>query len=207
MNEDYLYKARRKDNGEWIKGSYYIKNGEKGKTFLRVLKDDDYEIYEVFEEPMLNSLDRQDKNGREIFEDDFVKVRIKDKTGRIYKYTVLMEYDSEYDDYPFHLLPKPGDEIDWIDFKNYKAVDLEVIGNKFDNPELLKEVGRMTDKEVGIELIRRLLSVDDNICSCCMFDPKGDICSNERDRDLEICYEGIKKFMEKEPYVINVTED
>lgn len=50
----------------------------------------------------------------------------------------------------------------------------------------------MTDKEFGIELIRRLQEVDDT-CSTCIH-----CCSNIEVGDLETCYEGMKEFAEKE---------
>lgn len=50
----------------------------------------------------------------------------------------------------------------------------------------------MTDKEFGIELVRRLQEVDDT-CSTCIH-----CCSNSEIGDLEICYEGMKAYAEKE---------
>lgn len=53
----------------------------------------------------------------------------------------------------------------------------------------------MTDREFGIELVRRLQKEDD-ICFTCKHNPQNGICNNT-EIDLEICYEGMKAFAEK----------
>lgn len=53
----------------------------------------------------------------------------------------------------------------------------------------------MTDKEFAIALLRRLQSVDDT-CITCAHNSKADVCTNIF--NTEICYAGIKAFMETE---------
>lgn len=55
----------------------------------------------------------------------------------------------------------------------------------------------MTDKEFAIELIRHLQDVDDT-CLYCIHNPKNAICDNSVGGYTDICYNGIKAFMEKE---------
>lgn len=57
---------------------------------------------------------------------------------------------------------------------------------------------RLTDKELCIELIHRLQKVDDT-CSYCIHNPQNAICDKVVVGGYtDICYNGIKAFMEKE---------
>lgn len=75
----------------------------------------------------------KDKNGREIYEDDLVKMHIvvlspDDKVGRV-------EYTSEYG----YSLLVHGRRIRQSDWANDEDANYEVIGNVWENPELLEE--------------------------------------------------------------------
>lgn len=56
---------------------------------------------------------------------------------------------------------------------------------------------RFTDKAFAIELIHRLQGVDDT-CLYCIHNPKNAICDKRVGGYTDICYNGIKAFMEKE---------
>ena len=140
----YLYKAKRLDNGEWVQG-YYVKG-------LNMYDKEAYLIFEpttifyssgetdgwseVDPSTICQCTGLKDKNGKLIWENDILH------NGN-YFVVKWNESCSRFDIVlnKFHNIPIGKWEpmiCDWKtnDFKEYrKAVDYEVIGNIFDNPE------------------------------------------------------------------------
>lgn len=143
----YLYKAKRLDNGEWVQG-YYVKG-------LNMYDKEAYLIFEpttifyssgetdgwseVDPSTICQCTGLKDKNGKLIWENDILH------NGN-YFVVKWNESCSRFDIVlnKFHNIPIGKWEpmiCDWKtnDFKEYrKAVDYEIIGNVFDNPELLE---------------------------------------------------------------------
>lgn len=147
MEDRYLFKAKRVDNGEWVQG-YYVKG-------LNMYDKEAYLIFEpttifyssgetdgwseVDPSTICQCTGLKDKNGKLIWENDILH------NGN-YFVVKWNESCSRFDIVlnKFHNIPIGKWEpmiCDWKtnDFKEYrKAVDYEVIGNVFDNPELLE---------------------------------------------------------------------
>lgn len=147
MEDRYLFKAKRLDNGEWVQG-YYVKG-------LNMYDKEAYLIFEpttifyssgetdgwseVDPSTICQCTGLKDKNGKLIWENDILH------NGN-YFVVKWNESCSRFDIVlnKFHNIPIGKWEpmiCDWKtnDFKEYrKAVDYEVIGNVFDNPELLE---------------------------------------------------------------------
>lgn len=147
------FRAKRIDNGEWICGDLQqnidaikIREQEKdidGKTLDRIAKS-----YVVDKNTISQFIGLYDKNRKEIYENDIVKAKYIEKRdfGGI-KYDNEMEFNElvvwKYQ--AFQL------EIDncgikmyrhlnfYEDLNNIKLKEIEVIGNIFDNPELLEK--------------------------------------------------------------------
>ena len=132
MEDRYLYKAKSKDNGEWVQG-YYVKGLDMYDKEIHLIFEPATSFYsngetagwyEVDPSTICRYTGLTDKNGKLIWENDIVKINNSEVNtivtfrdfeiictiprGKYYKHR--LEYDMEY----------------------------EVIGNIFDNPELLE---------------------------------------------------------------------
>ena len=119
MNDRYLFKAKRIDNGEWVVGSY-INGGF-------VIKTNHTECVDIFENTICQCTGLKDKNGNMIWENDIIAYR--DCTEE--KYVIAWELDKacfEYQQYSCSIM----------NFDELSSCEVEVIGNVFDNPELIE---------------------------------------------------------------------
>lgn len=142
MNNRYLYRAKRTDNGELVEGYYafidnhhYIYTGNLCNGGLYVVA----ERFEIDITTLCACTGLKDKNGNLIWENDIVH------NGNYF----VVKWNLSCARFDFalnnsHNIPVGRWEpmiIDWknSDFKEYRNnIDFEVIGNIFDNPELLE---------------------------------------------------------------------
>lgn len=149
MNREILFKAKRIDNGEWVEGYYvYITNPltEDGKPIKHLICNGTNIFNDLIDpDTLCQFTGLTDKNGKKIWEND------------------ILRYSYDYDGSPFL---KDGEEIKyragavfWSEWRGSWAVcgrgnkkctnndvfkynrnpnRTEVIGNIFDNPELLE---------------------------------------------------------------------
>lgn len=135
MNDRYLYRAKRTDNLEWAEGTllhksssfsvecdeYYIFDG------IETSSNDD--LYLVDPSTICQCTGLKDKNGKLIFENDIVSGKMyldHGQWGESVDDKRLVEWDDDY--------------ARFNPCSHMKLDKYEVIGNIFDNPELL-EVG------------------------------------------------------------------
>lgn len=120
MNERYLFKAKRIDNGEWVQGNILldIEKNKPSETY-RIYPVDHVDICRIVDETTIcQCTGLKDKNGKLIWENDILKYEW-DRTridfikyqAPIFTYSKTMRWSLQQD---------------------------EVIGNVFDNPELLE---------------------------------------------------------------------
>lgn len=142
MQDRYLFKAKRKDNGEWVFGG--LSYCEKTNAYFITNMGKDHISYigfhqEVDSNTICQCTGLKDKNERLIWENDIVNGSIK-RGAAFYRCLVLWNeckarFDVRAQDCNFPMtLDECTDDISMSGF------DYEVLGNKFDNPELL-EVG------------------------------------------------------------------
>lgn len=138
MNDRYLYRAKRIDNGEWVEG-YYVKT-KLGNNAVPVdvifvpwkeNRSDEWGWIEIDSSTICQCTGLKDKNGKLIWENDFMIGYLDDIYQEDATYVRVMwrnngfcTHQNGYDD--FEIL----DEFDQNNF--------EVCGNIFDNPELLE---------------------------------------------------------------------
>lgn len=141
MNDRYLYRAKRKDNFEWVfgglsycdkTGAYFITNmGKDHISYIGFHKEVDHDT-------ICQCTVLKDKNGRVIWENDIVNGSIK-RGAAFYRCLVLWnECKARFDvralGCNFQMtLDECTDDI------SISGFDYEIVGNKFDNPELLEE--------------------------------------------------------------------
>lgn len=117
------FRAKRKKNNEWIKGSLYVNQLTKECAILQYSGG-----YEVIPETVGQYTGFKDKNGKEIYEGDILKIINGSINGKVFPYNVEAKWIN--------------DDGCWNipNFKNaYKEThNFEVIGNIYDNPELLE---------------------------------------------------------------------
>ena len=151
---EILFKAKRKDNGEWVEGLIWKKKYNTNKIFISCFpeEDDNEEVYVIDPDTICQYTGLTDKNGNKIWENDIVsghsntndlakvvfgefcviEVESLDKVdGVIGWHTEVIPTDALSKCEPF-CLPMPLTDF-YIEMSEF-----EVIGNIFDNPELLK---------------------------------------------------------------------
>ena len=133
MEDRYLFKTKQKDTNEWAIGNlihtftgmpYIVTEYDHILNFIT--------IDEVDERTVCQCTGLKDKNGNMMYENDIVKRTDKPKAGEP---TIgIIEYD----------IPNTAFIIRWLDVPNYSPTfpwkeRIEVIGNKFDNKDLLEK--------------------------------------------------------------------
>lgn len=120
---EILFKAKRKDNGKWIEGYYQKRYDLLGNEEHLIFHADSYNVWEYAEidpETVCQFTGLCDKNGKKIWENDILRFTQQDETK-----IGVIKYNAPIFTY-FGLMR-------WSLYKD------EVIGNIFDNPELLQE--------------------------------------------------------------------
>lgn len=160
MNERYLYRGKTKPDGEWIYGGHmYVESLDRHIIVehdgCKQFSDECFGFSAVIPETVGQCTGLRDKNGKLIFEGDIFK--FDDEVWSSYYTSCGTEYDS-YDVVNYGAIGFNKDSASY-DFIKYKynensieadlhencniefadfVTELEVIGNKWDNPELLE---------------------------------------------------------------------
>lgn len=140
MSREILFKAKRINNGEWVeryifklkttskeykvKDRYFIFTGEFDVTGLFP----DFIRYEVDPSTICQCAGLTDKNNKKIWENDIVKTY--EASSKEYLTNIVKYYKGSFKVFKKHYLS--------MYISKYELKDLEVIGNVFDNPELLE---------------------------------------------------------------------
>ena len=134
---EHIYKAKRRDNHEWIIG-YYCKYGDNHC----IIEPTEFGLAKgvgIIPETLCEYTQLKDKNGKRIWENDIVK-------GKFDGLYIILWYPRNAQFIKF----SGYDRVPWTDIESMTrqnlinpllqkdmCSDLEVIGNVIDNPELL----------------------------------------------------------------------
>lgn len=146
MSDRYLFKAKRVDNGEWVQGNLILSNDAEDGYRAIIIPTNNSNMftkggakgdlgfenwYRVNENTICQCTGLKDKSGKLIWENDIL-------SGRL-------DEDYPEDETRKHILwhengwhTKELGSIDYEPLDDFDSENFEVIGNIFDNPELLE---------------------------------------------------------------------
>ena len=142
MEDRYLFKAKRIDNGEWEIGSlialptgeYEISNKCNNPPDCDPMWDKVVITHKVDPTTICQCTGLKDKNGKLIWENDIMVAHLDDAYPEDETYIRILWYESG-----FCSKEKGSEDISPID--KFDQEHFEVCGNIFDNPELLESEG------------------------------------------------------------------
>ena len=149
---EILFKAKRTDNGEWVEGFYckrknycFDNRTDELKTVIMTeFSSGGFVCYEVNPDTLCQYTGLKDKNGRKIWEGDIVHLFGKD-TISSYDWKAVVEFGNPNSLYSWGYQLKPighfeynTDILCWVCMEEAN-IYCEVIGNIFDNKELLEK--------------------------------------------------------------------
>lgn len=145
MSREILFKAKRKNWRElpkeewWVEGNLITNEREEGTAYIGYIFDvhngviEDFDIVEIDPETLCQYTGKTDKNEKKIWENDIVRTsKFGKDDGNGHNYAGFDVFVVKWDNGGFALFNKRRRFNLRTDEKSY-----EVIGNIYDNPELL----------------------------------------------------------------------
>ena len=142
MNDRYIFRGKRKDNGEWIyDGIYYQKADEVKEEAVYIIGGSLNYVgaaYEVISETVGQCTGLKDKNGKLIFEGDTLESRASENKEDWERWIVAFFDGSFCFERDISKKRKHKHEQNLLCVDEIELYGLTVIGNIHDNPELLE---------------------------------------------------------------------
>ena len=136
MEDRYLFKAKRLDNGEWVTGSLITCEDGTRKIATSYL-DGDTNIailicaYEVDRDTICQCTGLKDKNGKLIWENDIMVAHLDKDNPYDITYAIVAWRENGW-----VTIENGSDDLNTID--DFTTENFEVVITRFDNPELLE---------------------------------------------------------------------
>lgn len=139
---EILFRGKRTDNGEWVYGNL-VRGCDKKYAYIVEFGNEELcrNYVDVHPETVGQYTGLADKNGTKIFEGDIVKC-VDANNGGVFTAIVSFGNPNHEYNWGFQLVQMGGDNLNtdillWVDMEEAGAY-IEVIGNIYDNPELLE---------------------------------------------------------------------
>lgn len=132
MEDRYLFKAKRLDNGEWAQGAILFHDADAATIFNQHPADGSLQGFEVDPSTVCQWTGLKDKNGNLIWENDIVNCLAEECCGYI-------GWNESEAGFCFNVLLEDGRFEEECIYDYQDCID--VIGNIFDNSELLESEG------------------------------------------------------------------
>lgn len=147
MNERFLFRGKREDNGEWVTG-YYVFQRKRSGVFGQKISELDFDrhliidlrgkLHEVIPETVVHCTGLKDKNGKLIFTGDILESRASENKEDWKKWVVTFSDGSFCFEREIPRKRKHKYEENLLCVDEIELYGLTVIGNIHDNPELLQ---------------------------------------------------------------------
>lgn len=141
MGREILFRGKRKENGKWVEGYYQQRYDafENIQHLIFLAKSSTvWEYAEVDPETVCQYTGLTDKNGRKIFEGDILFV-VEKMGSDVFQNGILINSPRWVNKTKFKVEFTPGGLMNVQRFCNSKDIECELIGNIFDNQELLNQ--------------------------------------------------------------------
>ena len=125
MGREILFRGKRKSDGKWIFGNLLQTDDDGTYIIQNHVPHHFLKNFEVDPESICQYTGLTDKNGRKIFEGDILRFE------NCSNYPVV--WDDDYCAFGSCWYS------DFDHLSKYRSIEIEVVGNIFDNPELLEE--------------------------------------------------------------------
>ncbi len=132
---EILFKAKRKDNGKWVEGYYQKRYDLLSNEEHLIFHADSYNVWEYAEiipETVCQFTGLCDKNGKKIWENDILMANLDESYPEDVTYETVEWGVAGWVTHEANSIDRPY--LDEFDLEHF-----EVVGNIFDNPELLQE--------------------------------------------------------------------
>lgn len=131
---EILFRGKRTDNGEWVEGDLN-RCAVVGETHICRIADSLSTVaHRINPVTICTYTGLTDKNGRKIFEGDICEIHS----------SYICEEDGyfvvEWDEYCAKIILS-GEDLE-VDFDSFSGSDCKVVGNIYDNPELIDSGGK-----------------------------------------------------------------
>lgn len=133
MENRYLCRGKRIDNGELVKGALLLHDSDAATILNQHPADGSLQGFEVEQSTICQCTGLRDKNGKLIWENDIMEGHLDEEHPEDVTRTRVLWYENGW-------YTKEIGSIDYEPLSDFDSENFEVIGNMIDNPELL-EVG------------------------------------------------------------------
>lgn len=127
MNREIIFKAKRKDSGEWVEGDL-LHTRHADVVLISDFKD---QLFRCDGNTLCQYTGLTDKNGKRIWENDILKANLDESYPEDITYIKIL-----WDEYRFCTNENYSTDIEALEKRD--AEHFQVCGNIFDNPELLE---------------------------------------------------------------------